>query len=204
MALEEGQVWVCSDAECGCEVTVTESAHPGKGGPHPLRCCCGRDMRVAESVTEARPARKGAKKVGEIMTREVEFVDPKVTVRDAAGKMKSLGLGSMPVTEGGRLVGVVTDREITLGLAAEGKDPAKTAVREIMNTNPALMKEEDPVSAVPAIMENKSAHFVFAVDRDGKLAGIVSLGKVARADSEKRAGRIVKKLSRPRKKKVGA
>src|SRR5687767_3496604 len=179
MALEEGQVWVCSDSECGCEVAVTEGARPGKGGPHPLRCCCGREMRLAESVTGARPVRKGAKKVGEIMTREVEFVEPAVTVRDAAVKMKTRGLGSLPVTEGGRLVGVVTDREMTLGLAAGGKDPAKTAVREIMNPSPALMKEDDPVSAVPAIMEDKAAHFVFAVDREGKLAGIVSLGKVA-------------------------
>ena len=204
MALEEGQVWVCSDGECGCEVMVTEGARPGKGGPQPLRCCCGQDMRLAESVIAARPAGNGGKRISDIMTREVEFVEPAATVRQAAEKMKSLGLGSLPVTEGGRLVGVVTDREITLSLAAEGKDPSRTAVREIMNANPALMKEDDPVSAVPAVMENKEAHFVFAVDREGKLAGIVSLGKVARADSERRAGRIVRKLSKSRKKRVGA
>jgi CBS domain-containing protein len=140
------------------------------------------------------------KRVIEIMTREVEFVEPATTVRDAAAKMKALDLGSLPVCEGGRLTGVVTDREMTLRLAAEGRDPRGTRVREIMDPNPAFLKEEDDVSSVPRAMEEKFTHRVFVVDKEGRLAGIVSLGKVARLGNERLAGKVVRKISRPRRK----
>jgi hypothetical protein len=45
MALKPGEVWKCSDPDCGCEVTVTRGAAPGKGGDFAIRCCCGQDMR---------------------------------------------------------------------------------------------------------------------------------------------------------------
>ena len=139
------------------------------------------------------------KKIAEIMTREVEFTEPGATVREAAEKMKRQDLGSLPVCEGGRVIGILTDREMTVGVAAEGRDPGKTTVREIMNPDAATCSEEDDVREVARLMEEKGTHRVLAVNKEGQLVGIVSLGKVARTEDERLAGKVVKTISRARK-----
>src|SRR5205085_1090780 len=125
------------------------------------------------------------------------------TVREAARKMKILALSSLPVCEGGKVLGMVTDREMTLCLASDRPDPSLGPVKEIMNPEVAVCSEDDDIEEVTRAMEGTRSHQVLAIDKRGRLAGIVSLGKVARAQDEKTAGRVVKRISRSRKKTAG-
>lgn len=139
-------------------------------------------------------------KIEDIMTREVETVGASTLVSEAAAKMDRLELGSLPVCDGRRMLGVVTDREITVHLAAEKRDPTQTTVGDIMNSNPAVIGEKEDARAAARLMEERGTHRVFVVDKDGNLVGIVSLGKVARAEDETLAGQVVKSISQPRRK----
>jgi CBS domain-containing protein len=71
-------------------------------------------------------------KLKEIMTKNVEAVDPDTPIQEAAGRMRSLDVGVLPVFKGDRLVGMLTDRDLTLRAIAEGKDPKTTTVQEAM------------------------------------------------------------------------
>ncbi len=136
--------------------------------------------------------------VREVMTREVEFVEPDVSAVDAAARMKRMDLGALPVCEGGRLVGTLTDREMTLNVVAPGRHPARTRVADIMNTKFVFCEEDQDLEDATGLMERRKVHRVFVVDREGRLAGIVSLGKISRVKSEKAAGRVVKVISASR------
>lgn len=144
------------------------------------------------------PRKTAARKLREIMTPEVETVSPETPVREAAEKMKAQDLGSLAVCEDGKIVGVLTDREMTVRLAAEGRDPAQTWVREIMNPDPVCLTEEQSLADAVRLMEEKRQHRAFVVDSQGKLVGIVSLGKLARTGGERVAGEVVERISKPR------
>ncbi|HXG61851.1 MAG TPA: CBS domain-containing protein [Planctomycetota bacterium] len=144
------------------------------------------------------PRKSAGRKLRDIMTPAVEIVPPDVTVREAAEKMKSEDLGSLAVCEDGKIVGVLTDREITLRLAAEGRDPGQTRVREVMNPDPVCCSEDQSLADAVRLMEEKRQHRAFVVDAQGALLGIVSLGKLARAGGERVAGEVVERISKPR------
>lgn len=144
------------------------------------------------------PRKTAARKLREIMTPEVETVSPETLVREAAEKMKAQDLGSLAVCEDGKIVGVLTDREMTVRLAAEGRDPAQTRVREIMNPDPVCLTEEQSLADAVRLMEEKRQHRAFVVDSQGKPVGIVSLGKLARTGGERVAGEVVERISKPR------
>lgn len=137
-------------------------------------------------------------KLKEVMTRDVETVDPGASVRDVAVKMKARDLGSVPVCEGGKLLGVITDRDITLKVIAEGRDPAATPAREVMNRDVLCCAEEQSIEDAAQVMERQKDHRVFVIDPGDRLVGIVSLGKVARSGDERLAGEVVREISRPR------
>ena len=70
--------------------------------------------------------------VSQILTRQVETIGPDTTVQEAAQRMRSGDIGSLPVCDGRRLIGMVTDRDITIRITAEGRDAARTPVQEAM------------------------------------------------------------------------
>ena len=145
------------------------------------------------------PRKAAARKLRDIMTPEVEGVGPDASVREAAEKMKNQDLGSLAVCEeGGKIVGILTDREITVRLAAEGRDPGQTRVREVMNPDPLCCSEDQSLADAVRLMEEKGQHRAFVVDAQGKPRGIVSLGKLARTGGERVAGEVVGRISKPR------
>lgn len=139
------------------------------------------------------------KKLKDIMTREVESVSPGTPIREAARMMKAGEFGSLPVCEDGRLLGTITDRDITIQVVAEGRDPSQTPARDVMNKDVLCCTEEETLADATRVMEKQRVHRVFVVDAGSRLVGIVSLGKVARAGDETMAGQVVKRISRPRK-----
>lgn len=138
-------------------------------------------------------------KVKEIMTRGVEVVRPDQTVQDAACKMRDLDVGPIPVVDGNRPVGIVTDRDIAIRAVAAGRDPRATPVRDVMTAGVVTCSEDDDVKDVARLMKDRQIRRVVVTGAGGQqVAGIVSLGDVAVDTSdEKMSGRVLEEVSKP-------
>jgi len=137
-------------------------------------------------------------KIKDVMTRAVETVRPDQTLQDAAVKMKSLDVGPMPVTEGDRLVGMITDRDIVVRGIAEGRDARTTQVRDAMTSDVACCKEDDDVKDAAKQMKDRQIRRIVVVDAQQRVAGIVSLGDIAVDTSdEKMSGQVLEEVSKP-------
>ena len=134
--------------------------------------------------------------ITEIMTREPVVARPDATLREAAQMMRELDSGVLPIGEDDRLLGVLTDRDITIRATAEGKDPTATAVREVMSTE--VVSCFDDVRDAATRMEEHQLRRLVVLDRDERLAGIVSLGDLAVHTTDDRiAGEVTEAVSEP-------
>lgn len=123
-----------------------------------------------------------AVRAADIMTHNPEAATPETPVADVARRMRDLDVGVMPVVDdvdSYRLRGIVTDRDIAVRLAAEGKDAKKTRVDEIMSTGPQTVGENDHVREVFTVMKRARVRRVPVVDADGRLVGIVAQADLA-------------------------
>ena len=126
-------------------------------------------------------------KIAECMTQEVEIVTPDQPIREAARFMLRADAGIMPVSEGDRLVGMVTDRDIAVRAVAEGRGP-DTPVREIMSGDVLYCFEDDEVEAVALKMSDAQVRRMPVLSRqDETLVGIVSLGDISRSEQSEAA-----------------
>jgi CBS domain-containing protein len=117
--------------------------------------------------------------IRDVMTPHVEVIHPDATLREAAAKMKSLDVGPIPVCDGERLQGMLTDRDITVRATAEGRDPNSTRVRDVMSPEVIYCFEDQDVQDAARMMEDRQIRRLVVLDRDKRLAGIVSLGDLA-------------------------
>jgi CBS domain-containing protein len=118
--------------------------------------------------------------IRDLMTRSVQVVKPNDSLLTAAKKMADLDIGFLPVCEGDRLVGALTDRDITVRGTARGRDPEKTIVSEVMTTDVTYCTEEEDIDRTARLMKDKQLRRVLVVDAKKKLVGVVSLGDLAR------------------------
>lgn len=134
----------------------------------------------------------------DVMTQNVEIVQPDATVQEAAVKMKALNVGALPVCDGDRLVGLLTDRDITVRATAEGHDPAKTKIRDVMTPNITYCFDDQRVGDAARAMAEKQIRRMPVLDRNKRLVGIVSLGSLAvHTKDDKLAGDVLKQVSKP-------
>ncbi|MDQ3188313.1 MAG: CBS domain-containing protein [Pseudomonadota bacterium] len=112
------------------------------------------------------------------MTTDVEVVRPEETLRDAARAMADLDVGSLPVCDGKKLIGMITDRDITVRAVAEGKS-SDTPVSEVMTDEVVWCSESDSVDEVLQKMSDAQVRRIPVVDEDRQLVGIVALGDIA-------------------------
>lgn len=118
--------------------------------------------------------------INEIMTPDVATIGPTDTIQRAAQLMDELNVGSIPVFEGTRLVGLVTDRDIVVRAISVGKSPAETRVDEVMSAGIDYCFTDQPVDEVMERMRELQVRRMPVMDRStGKLAGIVALGDLA-------------------------
>jgi CBS domain-containing protein len=137
-------------------------------------------LQPLEQQIERRRAGGGdGRKVSDVMSRNVRVIGPDDTVQQAARLMREEDAGVLPVGEGDRLVGMVTDRDVTLRLAAEGKDAARTRVREVMTPEVRYVFEDEHIGHVVDNMADQQIRRLPVVNRDKRLVGIISLGDVA-------------------------
>jgi CBS domain-containing protein len=118
-------------------------------------------------------------RISEVMTREVETIRPDQTAREAATFMLNADAGSIPVTEGDRLIGMITDRDIAVRGVARGHGP-DTPVRELMTSGLVCAHIDDNVEDVATRMSEAQVRRLPVIDGSEKLVGIVSLGDLSR------------------------
>jgi CBS domain-containing protein len=137
-------------------------------------------------------------KIREIMTARVEVLRPESSVREAAQMMRDLDVGPLPVVEGDRVVGVLTDRDITIRATAEGRDPNTTPIQDVMTRNVVFCFEDDDVKEAAKLMSEKQVRRLLVMNRERQLVGIASLGDLAvDTGDEKMSGEVLEQVSRP-------
>jgi CBS domain-containing protein len=135
--------------------------------------------------------------IRDIMTRDVEVIDLNTPLIEAARKMKTLGVGLMPVRDGQVLAGMLTDRDITLRAVADGRDPRSTTVKEVMSPGVIYCLDDQDVREAASIMEDKQIRRLPVLNAEQRLVGIVSLGDLAvRTKDEPLAGAVLGQISK--------
>ncbi|MCW3796848.1 CBS domain-containing protein [Sphingomonas sp. BN140010] len=120
-------------------------------------------------------------KISEVMSRDVQTVSPESTAQEAAGFMLRADAGAIPVTEGERVVGMITDRDIAVRGVAQGRGP-ETPVRELMTEGAVTARQDDDLESVAILMSDEQVRRIAIVDDGERLVGIVSLADVSRSD----------------------
>ncbi len=133
-------------------------------------------------------------KVRDIMTRDPSTLAPTATLGEAATIMKQEDCGSVPVVEAGRLIGIVTDRDIVVRVVAAGKDPKTELVSEAMTADPVTVEPDASVDEAQRVMADRQVRRLPVVE-DGKLVGLVVIGQVARGDDARDVGETLKDVS---------
>ena len=135
-------------------------------------------------------------KVSEVMTTGVETVRPDQQDRDAARFMLQADTGSIPVTEGDRLIGMITDRDIAVRGVALGYGP-ETPVSELMTSGVVSAHADDPIEEAARKMGEAQVRRLPVIDDDARLVGVVSLGDLARETDEDTASQALEGVSAP-------
>jgi CBS-domain-containing membrane protein len=135
-------------------------------------------------------------KVSEVMTREVQTIQPDQTAQEAASFMLSSDAGSIPVTDGERLIGMITDRDIAVRGIAKGNGP-DTPVRDLMSNDIVCARIDDDCDAVASRMSEAQVRRLPVIDSDERLCGIVSLGDLAREGPSDTAGQALEGVAKP-------
>ncbi|GAB1840808.1 CBS domain-containing protein [Achromobacter xylosoxidans] len=134
-------------------------------------------------------------RLSEIMTPEPAYIVQGESIRRAAELMADLDVGELPICDGRRLVGVITDRDITVRCTARGAAPDAATVDDAMSERPIWCYEDDPIEVAKSMMESEMVRRVLVLNRDKQLVGVVSLGDIAaKADG---AGATLAQVSEP-------
>jgi CBS domain-containing protein len=138
-----------------------------------------------------------SQRIADLMTRDVSFAWPHMTIREAAVQMKERDIGSLPVCEGLRVVGILTDRDLALRATAEGRDPDLAKVGDVMTREIISCRPEDSLEQAEQLMHDWQLRRLPVVDDKGELLGLLTLARVARAETAERAGHVIKGVSQP-------
>jgi CBS domain-containing protein len=139
-------------------------------------------------------------KLHEVMTPNVEVIHPNASVQEAAELMRSLDVGSLPVCDGRKIQGMITDRDIAIRAVADGREARQTPVREIMTPELVYCTEDEDVTAAAQLMHDHQIRRLPIINEQKELVGIVSLGDLAvETRDEKMAGQVLEGISEPAK-----
>jgi CBS domain-containing protein len=133
-----------------------------------------------------------------VMTHDVQVISPGDTLEQAARLMQELDVGPLPVCEGRRVVGMLTDRDITVRATAAGCDPKSTLAGDTMSLEVIGCYEDQDLGEAARLMTEKQVRRLLVLSRSGDLVGIVSLGDLAtEAGDPGKPGEVLKQVSQP-------
>ena len=134
-------------------------------------------------------------KVKDAMHKGAAFVSPNTNIRDCAKQMKALDVGALPVKTDSGLVGIITDRDIAVRGVAEGLDPTKVTAKELMSVGTHTCSANDDLDNAILLMKSKKIRRLPVADDNGTLIGMLSLGDISAAASDKVAHTILKAVA---------
>jgi CBS domain-containing protein len=134
----------------------------------------------------------------DVMTRRVEGVAPGMTLQEAAQRMRSMDIGVLPVCQNDQLIGMITDRDIAVRSVADGQDPTAAHVSDAMSQDLVFCYEDEDVERAARLMEQRQIRRLPVLDRNRRLAGIVSLGDLAtRQRDDQLSAAVLEQVSQP-------
>ena len=125
------------------------------------------------------------------MHKGAEWVGPQASVAEIAKKMRELDVGSIPVGENDRLIGMVTDRDITCRGVGNGRDVNKLTARDVMTKGIVYCRDRDSLDEALGIMESKQIRRLPVIDDNKRMVGILSFGDISHAAPARQAGELV-------------
>jgi CBS domain-containing protein len=136
-----------------------------------------------------------AMKVKQAMHKGVQSREPSTPIGQLAKLMKTDDIGAVPITENGKFVGMVTDRDIAVRAVAGGRDVAKLTARDVMTTGLTCCSEDDEIDEAVRLMEEKKIRRLPVTNVQKQLVGMLSLGDVSEAVGQSVSGELVKAVS---------
>jgi CBS domain-containing protein len=136
------------------------------------------------------------KSIRDAMTDNPRKVDTTTPVAEAAKLMATEDVGSLPVIEGDRLVGMVTDRDIVIRVVAEGKDAQSATVGEIASKDLVTIDPQQDLDEALRLMAKHQVRRLPVVEEDGRLVGVVAQADVAREGEDAKTGQVVEQISK--------
>ncbi|OLU14833.1 MULTISPECIES: CBS domain-containing protein [unclassified Pseudomonas] len=133
-------------------------------------------------------------KVSDIMTRGVQTITPSQTIHEAAAMMARIDCGALLVNQDDRLVGMITDRDITVRAVATGM-PGETPISEVMSGEIRYCFEDEDVRQVARNMGENQLRRLPVLDRDKRLVGVVSLGNLALSDDPQASAELLRRVT---------
>ena len=153
-----------------------------------------------QSISFANRLKGGLMRVAEIMTRDVEIVNPDDTLQTAAKMMGEINAGALPVGANNRLIGMITDRDIAVRAVGEGLDPRQSKVGEVMTAEVHYCFEDEDTDSVSVKMADLRVRRLPVLNREKRLVGIVALGDLAVEDQDgDTARKALKGVSQPQR-----
>lgn len=135
-------------------------------------------------------------KLREIMAHNVETVSPDATLQECAQRMKQRNVGVLPVVDGNKPIGVITDRDITLRAVASGADVSTTRVSEVMTRDVQAVHEDQTISDACALMEENRIRRLVVLNQEGELTGVLTLNDVTvKAKDTRRSAQVLRKIA---------
>ena len=137
-------------------------------------------------------------KIRDMLTKDPHVIGPDAMISEAAKMMKKHDIGMLPVCDGQRLVGSITDRDLSVRAVADGRNPLSTKVRDVMTPNVFWCFDDQGIEDAAQLMEEKQIRRLPIVNRDKQLVGIISLGDFAlRSQNEQLAEEVLEGVSTP-------
>ena len=137
-----------------------------------------------------------ARRIRDTMTTDPRSITPRDAVVEAARLMRDEDIGSLPVTEEGRLVGMLTDRDIAVRVVAESRSPDSTTVGEVLSPDPVAAQPDQDLDEALHLMAQHQVRRLPVVE-DDRLVGILAQADVALEEKEKKTGELVESISQP-------
>jgi CBS domain-containing protein len=163
---------------------------PGRARPKPL---APRPRTNQIAISRDHPlARVGNLSVADVMTPNVQTVNVNALLSEASAQMRNLDVGFLCVRSGDEIVGILTDRDITVRATAEGHDPSAATVRDAMTDDYVCCHEDQQVIEAAGLMEEHGVRRLPVLNRDNRLVGVLSVDDIAaRSGDDTLAGKIL-------------
>jgi CBS domain-containing protein len=137
-----------------------------------------------------------AKNIRDVMTSNPSTIEPSTPLHEAARLMRDQDVGSLPIVEGDRLFGMLTDRDIAIRAVAEGKDATSTTAQEIASRQVVTVDPEQSLDEALRLMASHQVRRLPVCEEDGRLVGIVAQADAAMQGDEREVGRTVEEISK--------